>query len=100
VAVATINSVVTDMMLVTELNGLLAGDLSLSDVRRAINRSQKPKHDAQEKETAENAHLGDGIGAGVEYLGHAEMPLCEWVLFHYPVSEVRTAPQQTLKFAA
>ena len=73
-AVATVNAVVADVVLVRELYGLLALDVLARVVGRAVYLGQNPERSGDDEEADEDAHLGDGVGAAVENL-HA-LPVC------------------------
>src|SRR5947209_13944032 len=74
VAVAAVNPVVADVVLVRELYGLLALDVLARVVGRAVDLGQNPERGGDDEEAAEDAHLGDGVGSAVENL-HA-LPVC------------------------
>src|SRR5262249_20391688 len=55
VAIATIYSVIANMVLVTELNGLLSRNIRLSVIGRAVEFEQQPDNDGDEEHRAEYA---------------------------------------------
>lgn len=71
VAVTAIDSVVADVMLMAEWDRLSARDADFSDVGRLIDGGQRSHQRYQQDSGAENADSGDGIGAGMKYLGHS-----------------------------
>lgn len=67
-AVAAINAVVADVVFVRELYGLLTLNELSGVVRRAIYLGDDPERSGDEKDSAEDAHLGNRVRAAVEYL--------------------------------
>jgi hypothetical protein len=70
VAVAAINTVVANVMLVTELYRLRARNVGLCVVAGTIEFHKQPKQSPADKDGTEDAHLGDGVSALMKYLGH------------------------------
>ena len=69
-AVAAIDSVIADVMLVTELDRLLAREEGLGVIRRSIEFKQHPYKDGAEKDRAEDRRFGNEVGASIEDLPH------------------------------
>jgi hypothetical protein len=69
-AVATINSIISDMVLVAELDRLCAGDPGLGDIRRAIDGGDYPTHTQEEKNGDQDTDFGNRIGARMKNLCH------------------------------
>lgn len=69
-AVAAINAVIADVMLVAELYWLRACDVGLRVVAGTIEFSNQKEQCGPYKDGTEDAHLGDGISALMKYLGH------------------------------
>jgi hypothetical protein len=74
VAVATVNAVVADVMLVAELDWLLALDVLPRVVRGAVDLGQHPHGGEQYEDRPEDAQLGKKICAVMENLGHGLTP--------------------------
>jgi hypothetical protein len=73
-AITAINAVVARMVLVAELNGLLALDESSRIPRRAIDFGQHPERSQQDKDGSENAQLSQHICAVMKDLRHRARP--------------------------
>ncbi len=73
VTIAAINSVIADVMLMAELNGLLARNVGLSVIRRAVEFEQQPDDYGDEEDRAEDADFGDEIGASMKDLAHRRL---------------------------
>jgi len=58
------------MMSVAELDGLFAGDVSASVVRRPLKLRCGPDNAGDDKDCTENANPGDCIGTAVKCLSH------------------------------
>jgi predicted nucleotidyltransferase len=71
VAVAAIDPIIADVMLMAELNRLRTSDVSLGDIGRPIDLSHDPDDPGEDEDSAENTELGKGIGAGMKNLGHS-----------------------------
>jgi len=69
-AVAAIDTIIAHMVLVTELDGLLAREESLGVIRRSIEFKQHPDKDGGEKDRAKDRRLGNEVGASIEDLPH------------------------------
>src|SRR5205807_10218919 len=82
VAVAAVGAVVADVVLVRGLHGLLALDVLARVVGGAVYLGQNPERGGDDEEAAEDAHLGDGVGAAVENL-HA-LPVCPVTYWNLP----------------
>ena len=59
-----------DMVIVAEWDGLSADDRLSSGVGRAIEDHEHPDQDRDEEDTTEEAHFGQGVGAGPKDLRH------------------------------
>jgi hypothetical protein len=70
VTVATVDSVVADVMLVAELHRLFPREERLSVIRRSIELEQHPQQNGGEKDGAKNARPCDKIGAALKSLAH------------------------------
>src|SRR5215467_1924673 len=70
-AIAAVDAVVANMMLVAKGNRLAAGDAYFGDIRRFIDCRQRGNQKDQQDNAAENADSRKGIGAGMEYLAHS-----------------------------
>lgn len=70
VAIAAINAVVADVMLMAELHGLLNGDECLRVVGRALILSHQKKQERDEDDRSEYAHPGNDVRAAMKYLAH------------------------------
>jgi hypothetical protein len=70
VTVAAIYSVIAYVVLVAELNGLLAREISLSVIGRPVELEQQPDDDRDEENRAEDTNLGDEVGASMKDLAH------------------------------
>jgi hypothetical protein len=57
----------------TELNGLLAWDIGLSVIGRAVEFEQQPDGYGDEEDRAEDADFGDEIGASMKDLAHRRL---------------------------
>src|SRR5215212_3024394 len=68
VAVAAVDAVVADVVLVRELDGLLHLDELARVVGGAVDLGEHPERGGDEEDAAEDADLGDGVGAVVENL--------------------------------
>ena len=77
VAVTAIDAIVIHVVFMTELHRLAARNTDLRHIGGTINRGDKPKQNGQEKNTPEDAHFGDGIRAGMEYLRHCASGFAE-----------------------
>lgn len=69
-AVAAIDSVIAHVVLVAELNWLLAREESLGVIRRSIEFKQHPDKDGGKEDRAEDRRLGNEVGASIEDLPH------------------------------
>jgi hypothetical protein len=69
-AVAAIDSVIAHVVLVAELNWLLAREESLGVIRRSIEFKQHPYKDGGKEDRAEYRRLGNEVGASIEDLPH------------------------------
>lgn len=69
-AVTAIDSVIANVMLVTELNWLLAREESLGVIRRSIEFKQHPYEDGGKEDRTEDRRLGNEVGASIEDLPH------------------------------
>jgi hypothetical protein len=70
VAVAAVDSVIAHVVLVTELNWLLAREKGLGVIRRSVEFKQHPDQNGGEKDSAENRRLGNEVGASIKDLPH------------------------------
>jgi hypothetical protein len=70
VTIAAVNTQAANMMLVTELYGLLACYTLLSGVAGPVQRSNKPQHSPEDKHRSQNADPRDGVGAWIKDLCH------------------------------
>src|SRR5262245_34779706 len=59
------------MVLVTELDWLLARDTLFSGVAGAVQRRHEPQQSCNDKHRSQNADARDGVRAGMKDLGHA-----------------------------
>lgn len=73
VTITAINSIIADVMLVTELNGLFARKKRLSVVRGSIEFEQQPGDYPNEEHRAEDADLRNEVGASMKDLGHGQL---------------------------
>ena len=71
--VTTIKAETADVMLVAERDRLGARHAHLGDVGGAIDRQQKPQERGDKQDATKDAQSGQGIGARMEYLGHAKI---------------------------
>jgi len=71
VAVAAVDAVVADVVLVAEGHRLAAGDAYFGDIRRFIDCRQRGHQRDHQNDAAENADFRKGIGTGMEYLAHS-----------------------------
>ena len=69
-AVAAINPVVAVVVLMAELNGLLAIFVSSGGVGRAIELVRPPRRRGENKDPTENSEPGERIGATMKNLRH------------------------------
>src|SRR5829696_8896026 len=58
-------------MFVRKRDGLLRGVVLLGDIRGAINLGRDPGGGRDDDERTVDGRLGDGVGGGMENLGHA-----------------------------
>jgi len=70
VAVPAIYSVIADVVLVTELNWLLARKEGLGVIGRSVKFKKHPDKDGSEKDCAKDRRLRDEVGASIEDLPH------------------------------
>ena len=70
-AVATIDPIVTNVVLVTELNRLLALDKSSRVVGRALNLGQRPSGASYDENGSKYAHFGKCVRTAMENLRHS-----------------------------
>src|SRR5215470_16246686 len=70
VAVAAIDAVVAYVMFVTELNWLLAREVSLGVIGGSVEFKQHPNEDGREKDCTKDRRLRDEVGASIENLPH------------------------------
>ncbi len=75
VAMAAIDPIIADVMLVAELDGLGPSDVSLGGIGRPIDLSHDPDDPGDNEDSSKNTELGKGIGAGMKNLGHSRQPL-------------------------
>ena len=68
--VATVDSLVTDVMLVAKGHRLGARNSHFSDVGGAIDCPEKQRQHDHQKDAAKNGDLGDRVRAGMKYLRH------------------------------
>jgi hypothetical protein len=68
--IAAIDSVVSDVMFVAELNGLFAREISLGVVRGPVEFEQKPNDYRDEEDRAEDADFRYEVGASMKDLAH------------------------------
>jgi hypothetical protein len=73
VTIAAIYSVIANVVLMTELNGLLARNVRLSVIRGAVEFQQQPDDYGDEEDRAEDADFGDEIGASMKDLAHRRL---------------------------
>ena len=71
VAIAAVDAVIADMMLMTEWDWLDTGDADLGHVRRFIDRGQTRYEPDEEEDSSKNTDFRNRVGAGVKYLGHS-----------------------------
>ena len=69
-AVATIDSVVSDVMFVTELHGLFACKECLCVIRGPVKLKKHPECDAAEEDCPEDRRPRDEVGASMKSLAH------------------------------
>ena len=72
VAMAAIDPIIADVMLVAELDGLGPSDVSLGGIGRPIDLGHDPDDSGDNEDSSENTELGKGIGAGMKNLGHGQ----------------------------
>src|SRR6266446_1929258 len=70
VAIAAINPVVADVVLVTEGHRLLQWDVDVSGIGRPENRRGRPTGATDEKDETKDDHPRMDVGAAGENLGH------------------------------
>src|SRR6185369_12200433 len=70
VAVTAIDAVISDVMFMTELNGLFAGEISLSVVGGPVEFEQKPDDYCDEENRAEDANFRNKVGTSMKDLSH------------------------------
>ncbi len=71
VAVTAVDPVIARVMLVAELNGLLALDVLPCVIRRTVNLSDDPDPREEDKDSAENTQLRECVSAVMENLRHS-----------------------------
>ena len=71
VAVAAVDPDSADVVLVAELDRLLARDEGLGDVVGAVEGGSDESERRHDEDGPEDAHPRDGVGAAVEYLSHS-----------------------------
>ena len=69
-AVAAIDSVIAHVVLVAELNRLLAREESLGVIRRPIEFKEHPYKNGGKEDRAEDRRLGNEVGTSIEDLPH------------------------------
>ena len=69
-AVAAINPVVLDMMLVAERDGLLPGNIDVGEIGRFRNGPPKVAERGHDKHRTVNTHTRNCIGAAMKNLSH------------------------------
>jgi len=69
-AVAAVNAVVVDVVLVAELNRLRPDEADVGDVRGAVELRQEEENAPDDKDPTEDCHPGERIGATMKDLGH------------------------------
>ena len=75
VAVTAIDAVISDVMFMTELNGLFAGEISLSVVGGPVEFEQEPDDYCDEENRAEDANFRDKVGTSMKDLTHRSAKL-------------------------
>jgi hypothetical protein len=70
VAVTAIDAVISDVMFVTELNGLFAREIRLSVIGGSVEFEQEPDDYRDEENRAEDANFRDEVGASMKDLTH------------------------------
>ncbi len=77
-AITAINSIVPNVVLVAERNRLNTSNSNLAYIRGLVDSRQSHHQQSEKNDSAENAHFGDGIGAGMKYLGHRAVTRCRF----------------------
>ncbi|HLZ93051.1 MAG TPA: hypothetical protein VKQ28_15175 [Candidatus Acidoferrum sp.] len=75
VTVTAIDSVVSHMVLVTELDGLLASYVLVGQIRSASQTHDGPQRQGRQQSTKKDTELGDKIRTAVKNLGHVNFAL-------------------------
>jgi len=75
VTIATVDSIIPDVVLVAERYGLGAGDACLRDIGGTIDYPEQHRQNDHENNAAKNGDLREGVSARMEYLGHQPMPI-------------------------
>jgi len=71
--IAAIDSVISDVMFMAELNGLFAREISLGVVRGSVKFEQKPNDYRDEEDRAEDADFRYEVGASMKDLTHRRL---------------------------
>jgi hypothetical protein len=74
-AIATINAIIANVMFVTELNGLLARDVLVSQIGSTRQTHHGAEREGRQQSPKEDTELGDKIRAAVKNLGHVNFAL-------------------------
>ena len=69
-AVTAIDSIITHVMLVTELNRLRTSNVGLRNIGRPIHLYHDPDDPGQNEDSPEDTELGERVGTGMKNLGH------------------------------
>jgi hypothetical protein len=75
VAIAAIDAVIGDMVLVAEGNGLRFDHLNVGDVGSTVHRVSESDEPSRSKYSADKAYFGNCVGASMEDLSHAALVL-------------------------
>jgi hypothetical protein len=74
-AISAVDTVISDMMLVAELDGLLARDVLIRQIRCPRQTHDPTKRQSSEQRAKKDTHFGDEIRAAVKNLGHVNFAL-------------------------
>ena len=72
---ATVDAIVTDVVLVTELYRLSACHIGFGGIRRTGERCQEPENTPDYDEAAKDRDLGNGVRAAMKDLWHVSVSL-------------------------